>query len=326
MGTGWDQVFALDDAALGVFAAKGCGAPGSGPDRGRRAVNGNSVRVRRVLQLTCDLCAGRDPKDLRILDLGCGDGVFSIEIGCRGADVVAIDGRDVRLSSGVDCAKRHELLNVHFEQRDVREITRDTHGEFDVIYCLGILYHLDVPDLFTWLENLHAMCRQNGCMIVDTEVAPQLDDTASWRGHNYEGLRSREHDDAETPEARRAKTFRSLDNTYNFLFGREALVRLLHDVGFTTVMEVHAPIEPFKKPHRVTLAAIKGTPVRLSTYPWLNEHSEQELIAVLRPRITASAGPDGHVNRAAASGLRQNVKQRAKKVLRRLGYEVRRVQ
>jgi SAM-dependent methyltransferase len=321
VGTGWDEVFALDGAALEVFAAKGRGAPGSGQDRGRRAVNGNSVRVRRVLQLTRDLCGGREPRDLRILDLGCGDGVFSIEVGSHGAEVVAIDGRDVRLSSGAECAQRHGLVRVHFEQRDVREITLTTHGQFDAIYCLGILYHLDVPDIFTWLENLQAMCRRNGCMIVDTEVAPQLNDTAEWRGRSYAGVRTREHDDADTLEARRAKTFRSLDNTYNFLFGRDALVRLLHDVGFTTVMEVHAPIEPFKKPHRVTLAAIKGTPVSLSTYPWLNDHSEQELIEVLRPRVTTAVGAGS----PAGKGLRVHLKARVRNALRQLGYEVHRI-
>jgi SAM-dependent methyltransferase len=320
MSDAWEECFALDEAALTLFANKGRGAPGTRPTGTARAVNGNSVRVRRVLQLTRDLSGGRDPRELRILDLGCGDGVFSIEAGGKGAEVLAVDGRDVRMSSGVDCASRHGLSRVRFEQRDVREITRESHGEFDAIYCLGILYHLDVPDAFTWLENLRAMCR--GFILIDTEVAPRIADSATWRDRTYPGLRTREHEDAVAADARRANTFRSLDNTFNFLFGRDALVRLLHDIGFTSVMEVHVPLEPFKKPNRVTLAAINGRPVKLATYPWINEHSEDELEAVLRPAPVAT--PETK-NGAAGNGVRGILKRRLKGVLRRLGYEVSRV-
>ena len=66
------------------------------------------------------------------------------------------------------------------------------------------------------------------------------------------------------------------------VFGREGkvgsvLVRALRDTGFTTVVECHAPLEPGKAEDRITLAALKGEGVRISTYPWVNGKSEEEI-------------------------------------------------
>ena len=99
-----ERVHPLDPEALAVFAAKGReagpGAPQTGP--------ANGLKVRRVLQLTRDL-AGRPLAGLRILDLGCGEGVYAIEAGVRGAEVLAVDARTERMGLGAACAARHGL-------------------------------------------------------------------------------------------------------------------------------------------------------------------------------------------------------------------------
>ena len=53
---------------------------------------GNEARVRRAVQTVLDLTAVR-VKDLRVLDLGCGEGGFALELGKHGAEVVAIERR-----------------------------------------------------------------------------------------------------------------------------------------------------------------------------------------------------------------------------------------
>ncbi len=79
-----------------------------------------------------------------------------------------------------------------------------------------------------------------------------------------------------------------MDNTFNFLFSRDALVRLLTDTGFTCVMEVHSPLEIGKRADRVTMVATKGKKIRLSVYPWVNDKSEAQIIEALKglPRPT----------------------------------------
>lgn len=308
----WNSTHPLDAEALAVFADKGRGAPGVGAVM--REVNGNGVKVRRVLQLTRDL-TGKPADQLRILDLGCGDGVYTIEAATKGINTLGVDGRLVRMENGIKAAQRLGIANAHFEQEDVRKLNKSKNGEFDVIWNLGILYHLDVPDLFTWLENLYDMCREGGIMIIDTHICQRVTDFAEHRGKKYEGMRTREHEDHETEEQRRNKTFRSLDNTFNFLFSRDALVRLLNDLGFTCVMEVHAPLEVGKRTDRVTLVATKGTPVRLSVYPWVNDKTEDQIGQALKSDKPAVE---------AKPKRRRGLKGIVKSGFRTLGFEIKR--
>ncbi|MBP7149801.1 MAG: class I SAM-dependent methyltransferase [Acidobacteria bacterium] len=270
-----ERIVPLDEQALRLFADKGKeGGPGV-PQAG----DANAVKVRRVLQVTRDLSA-RPPEQLRVLDAGCGEGVYAIEIGLRRAHVVAFDARSERMSRGAECAERHGLSNVTFQLADIREVTAETHGSFDVVLLLGILYHLDVPDVFRVLENAHGMCGE--ILVVDTFVSAGGGELVEHRGERYEGQRVREHGDDDPPEVRRARLLRSIDNTFSFRFTRESLARLLGDVGFTSVFECLAPREPLKPADRVTLVALRGAPVQLSSYPWINGLSERQIEHYLR--------------------------------------------
>lgn len=265
-----ESVRQLDDDALALFARKGK----DGPLRVPQAGEANGVKVRRILQITRDL-ARRPFGELRILDVGCGEGVYSIEAGLRGANVLALDARTQRMDQGAACAARHGLTNVRFSKQDVREVRRATHGEFDVVYCLGLLYHLDVPDVFHVLENLFAVC--TGMLVLDTLICVTADFEAAHRDHVYPGERCREHADEDSDELRRSRVLKSIDNTFSFRFTRESLVRALDDIGFSSVLECHAPLEPFKAKDRITVVALRGERVAISTYPWVNTKSEAEI-------------------------------------------------
>jgi len=266
-----EMVHELDAEALEFFAKKG-------HEGGPKIAQGglaNGVKVRRIMQLTGDL-ARRPFAELRILDLGCGEGVYAIEAALRGAQVVALDARTQRMERGAACARRHGLDNMRFIQQDVRMAKREALGTFDVVYFLGLLYHLDASDLFSVLENVHAMC--SDLLIIDTLISLVAEEQVVWRGVSYAGRRHREHGDEDDLELRRSRALKSIDNTFSFHLTRESLVRALAGAGFTSVCECYAPFEPGKAADRITLAAGKGNPVLLSTYPWVNYKSE-EMIA-----------------------------------------------
>jgi SAM-dependent methyltransferase len=272
----------LDAEALALFASKGWEAGPGGPQIGIA----NAVKVRRVMQLTRDL-SGRPFEMLRILDLGCGEGVYAIEAALRGAEVLAVDARTQRMALGAACAARHGLRRVRFVQDDVRRVTRATHGTFDIVYLLGLLYHVDAPDLFSVLEHVSDACMR--MLVIDTLISPQGEEATTWRDRTYHGRRHREHADEDSEERRRARVLRSIDNTWSFRLTRASLVGLLHDVGFTSVLECHVPLEPGKAADRITVVALKGFPVLLSTYPWINGRSEVEIAR----RLTAGTEPGG---------------------------------
>ena len=312
-----ETVRPLDPESLELFAAKGLHVLANEPRPKGLATNGNGVRVRRVMQLTRDL-ACKPFHELRILDHACGDGVYAIEAALRGAQVVAMDARAERMDEGARAARRLGLCTVRFEQHDLRNVSRATHGEFDVIYFLGILYHLDVPDVFHAVETLYDMCRQ--FVIIDTEIAPLARDAADHWGRTYYGLVGHEHDPDESPEARRAKLRASIDNECCFLFTQDSLVRLLNDAGFTSVNLCLSPFEPDKRPNRITLVAHKGERVKVSTYPWVNDKTEAEIA-----RAMGGAAMREEVRRPQPPSALGRVRSAVNAVLKTAGLEVRRV-
>jgi tRNA (mo5U34)-methyltransferase len=90
----------------------------------------------------------------RVLDIGAWDGWFSFEMERRGAEVVA-----------VDCWRNERLLQmksalgsrVDYRVLDVSELSPETLGTFDLVLCLGVVYHLKHPLL--GLERVCAVTR-----------------------------------------------------------------------------------------------------------------------------------------------------------------------
>src|SRR4051812_19404251 len=119
------------------------GRAGSGPAE---------QRVQRILQLTTDL-AGGTVDGLRILDLGCHEGGFAIELALHGARVVAVDGREGHVEKGRFAAAAVGADTVEFVQADLREALPEL-GAFDVVLCLGVLYHLRGPEVLRVLRQV----------------------------------------------------------------------------------------------------------------------------------------------------------------------------
>ncbi|HUG36201.1 MAG TPA: class I SAM-dependent methyltransferase [Candidatus Limnocylindrales bacterium] len=283
-----------------------------GREGGVRAPH-NGLKVRRIVQIVQDL-ATRPLDQMSVLDLGCGEGVYTIETALRGPRVLGVDARPGRMNEAARIAERLGITTVRFEQNDVRNITADSCGRYDVVYFLGMLYHLDVPDAFHVLEHLHDVCRE--WLVIDTHVSLAPQETVAHRGRTYMGTRVREHDDEDPEPLRRTRELRSIDNTFSFHFATRSLIRLLVDLGFTSVFECHVPLEPLKPANRVTLVARKGRPVTISTYPWVNGKTADQIDQYLK----AEPSPP---TRDAPS--RASLKGFVKWTFRRLGYEIKRV-
>ena len=80
----------------------------------------------------------------RALDIGCSDGYFSFELEKRGADVVAIDFVE---DTATGFAVAREILGSRVEYRvdNVYNLAPGEYGEFDIVFFLGVLYHLRKP-------------------------------------------------------------------------------------------------------------------------------------------------------------------------------------
>jgi SAM-dependent methyltransferase len=226
-----------------------------------------SEKLNRIVQLVADL-AGRPLSELRILDLACLEGQYAIEFAMHGAECVAIEGREANIEK-VRFSKRVlglDRLTVY--QDDVRNLSRERYGEFDVVLCLGILYHLDAPDVFAFVEKIAEVTRK--VAVFDTFFSMGEEREYSYNGRTYWGRRMIEHDVESDAGERLADKWASLDNPASVWITRSTLLNLLIQSGFTSAYECHAPVEMKKPIDRVTIAGVKGARQRILSIPEMN--------------------------------------------------------
>jgi SAM-dependent methyltransferase len=232
-------------------------------------IQGDEIKLRRVLQVVSDTVT-KPLESTRVLDLACAEGIYSIEFARHGASVLGIEGRQAHIEKALFAKDALSVKNVDFVQDDVRNLSKDKYGSFDVVLCLGILYHLDVPDVFHFIERIAEVC--DDIAVIDTRIAfgPTVSfvygETAYW------GNRISEHKRSDAPEEKIKKYWASLDNVTSFHLSRTSLYCMLGRVGFTSVYECYIPPEPAKPIDRITLLAIKGKRQRILGSPLMEKY------------------------------------------------------
>lgn len=234
----------------------------------QRQLQRHAVHLRRILQLVAD-GLDRPLSQLRVLDLACLEGLYGLELGLHGAEVVGIEGRRPSVLKARFAAAALGLKRVHIEEGDVRNFSAATHGHFDVILCLGILYHLETKAVVQLVERMAEAC--TGLTIIDTHFGLRPDHVTWHKGRRYEGWIYREHQPQTSAAERLRRMWASLDNETSFWISEPSLHNLLADVGFTTVSTATIPmIAQGSHSDRATLVAKKGRRVELRTAPSTN--------------------------------------------------------
>jgi 2-polyprenyl-3-methyl-5-hydroxy-6-metoxy-1,4-benzoquinol methylase len=107
-------------------------------------------------------------KSLSILDLGCGTGRHSIELTRRGYKVTGADLSDAMLERAR--AKAAEAgLEIHFLQRDARELGFDREFNLVIMLCEGGFSLMETDEMnFSILKNAVAALRPGGKLIFTT--------------------------------------------------------------------------------------------------------------------------------------------------------------
>jgi len=228
---------------------------------------GNEGRVRRTVQTVLDLAASRI-KELRVLDLGCGEGGFALELGKQGAEVVAIEGRPALAEKAEFAREALGLRHVAILHGDLCRLSPEEHGFFDVVLALGILDRLDAPALFDVANRIAAVCK--GFALVEARLAARPRASHVCDGIVFRG------------------SLRSVDNEPRFLLTRASMLSLLAQSGFTSIAET---LDPNAAADAPCFAAFKGRRAALQTAPQAN--------AVLPPRWeeASPAPPRGGIAR-----------------------------
>jgi tRNA (mo5U34)-methyltransferase len=109
---------------------------------------------------------------LEVLDVGAWDGFFSFEAERRGAarvvaaDSFAWDGTNWSTKEGFELARQALGSRVEDADVDVMDLDPAALGTFDLVLCLGVLYHLRDP--LAGLERVASVTR--GRLVLETHV------------------------------------------------------------------------------------------------------------------------------------------------------------
>jgi len=217
-----------------------------------------------VLQVVADNAA-KPFSELRILDLACLEGGYSIEMALHGARVVGVEGRDINIEKARFAKEVLGLGNVEFFQDDVRNLSAEKYGTFDVVLVLGILYHLDTPDVFHFMRRVNEVCHDFA--VVDTLTSTYARISVEHEGGTYAGHRWAEFPEGTTESGKSKFAWASLDNDMSFCFTVPSLLNMLLDAGFASVYEVKHPSDLTNYQDRFTMLARKGTQLPLLSQP-----------------------------------------------------------
>jgi tRNA (mo5U34)-methyltransferase len=127
---------------------------------------------RSKLPILDDLGLPHDMRGLRALDIGCSDGYFSFEMEGRGANVVAIDFVPEDYT-GFATSRKILGSTVEYRMDNVYNLSPESHGIFDVVLFMGVLYHLRKP--LAALDAIRSVMKDGsrlfaGTMMIDEHV------------------------------------------------------------------------------------------------------------------------------------------------------------
>lgn len=238
-----------------------------------------------IVQIAAD-GLGRPLAGARVLDLGAADGAFALEFARQGAEVTALEGREGNVRKLCSARDAQGLSSLEVVKEDVRNLSAERFGQFDLVLFLGLLYHLEAEAVVRAAEQAADVCRR--LAIVDTHISLRGRTEVRVGAHTYYGSLQREFDPEAGTEEQERLSRSALGNPESFWPTRASLYNLLGDAGFTSVSDVVWPRHP-KRSDRLTLMAFRGTSTIESPIRWAESeravHVDQGFTAQLRRRL-----------------------------------------
>lgn len=186
--------------------------------------------------------AGGDRKPT-VLDLGCLEGGYAALLAREGYDVLGIEVRQESFRRCELLASKLGVPSLRFAHDDARNLSR--YGSFDIVLCLGLLYHLDRPRAF--LQELGRATTR--VLVVNTHYAAEegCSNFALSEITENEGLSGRWYEEypagASADEIER-RTWASHGNPRSFWPMKGDLLGAIQQAGFPSIFEQYDILGP----------------------------------------------------------------------------------
>jgi ubiquinone/menaquinone biosynthesis C-methylase UbiE len=102
----------------------------------------------------------------RAVDLGCGTGHHALILATRFEEVLAVDISSPMLEIA---RARRARPNITYELRDLRDVSREKDGRFDLVFSASTLHH--VPDLDPTLNGIRDLLTPGGRAVLLDNVS-----------------------------------------------------------------------------------------------------------------------------------------------------------
>ena len=165
---------------------------------------------------------GGSLKGKRVLDLGCNAGFWSLHAAQSGCDfVVGVDGREshVRQAEFVFEVNGIDKSRYRFMQKDIFDLKPEELGTFDIVFCLGLMYHISKP--VELMECISAVNKD--ILLIDTTLSPL-------GGASFQVA----HEDLDEPR-------NAIDYELVLIPTRKAVVEMTRQFGYSTLVLKPSP-------------------------------------------------------------------------------------
>jgi len=193
---------------------------------------------------------GVNPSRKRVLDIGANDGFFTIAALLAGADEVTAINLDQcpTYPANLSFAAKEWGVTPNIIVGDFQ--VHRFAGKFDVIFFLGVLYHLE--NIFAAMRSLHALLNEDGTLYIETQMSQIQSPLPVYEGAS----------DVSPTVAKQYKTSSGLiGGVSNYLFPNEAAMQNLA-YGFDFSCERLEGIYTHEYPSRGLFKLTKSMPGR----------------------------------------------------------------
>ena len=92
-----------------------------------------------------DLLKNHYKRNIRVLDLGCAQGYFSLNLATKGAIVTGIDNCQENINLCIELAKSNNSLTTKFLKENIQDfIYSQDLDDFDLVIGLSVLHHISL--------------------------------------------------------------------------------------------------------------------------------------------------------------------------------------
>lgn len=104
-------------------------------------------------------------QDKRVIELGCGGGYYMMHYAPRCKEYMGMDLSPVNVEITKQEIEKNNLTNAIVQQGDATDMPQIPDESYDVVLCLGPMYHLNREDRKKCMAECKRICKKDGIIV-----------------------------------------------------------------------------------------------------------------------------------------------------------------